>query len=179
MRRPDVGRTIRRAVAADAQTLSRLGTDTFVETFGHLYSAADLAAFLAEHHAPAAWAKQLADPAYAIWLLHEDAEPIGYVLAGACGLPHPEARPQDGEIKRLYLARERQGGGWGGRLLEAALEWLERDRPRAIWLSVWSENHGAQRFYARYGFEKAGEYEFVVGTQRDHEFIFRRRAAGA
>jgi RimJ/RimL family protein N-acetyltransferase len=41
---------------------------------------------------------------------------------------------------------------------------------------VWSENHGAQRFYAREGFEKVGEYGFKVGRTVDHEFILRRRA---
>jgi ribosomal protein S18 acetylase RimI-like enzyme len=39
---------------------------------------------------------------------------------------------------------------------------------------VWSENFGAQRFYARYGFEKAGEYLFPVGDTNDLEFILRR-----
>jgi ribosomal protein S18 acetylase RimI-like enzyme len=39
---------------------------------------------------------------------------------------------------------------------------------------VWSENFGAQRFYARYGFEKAGEYLFPVGDTHDLEFILRR-----
>jgi len=39
---------------------------------------------------------------------------------------------------------------------------------------VWSENFGAQRFYARYGFEKVGTYEFPVGQTRDLEFILRR-----
>ncbi|OYX79912.1 MAG: GNAT family N-acetyltransferase, partial [Brevundimonas sp. 32-68-21] len=32
----------------------------------------------------------------------------------------------------------------------------------------------AQRLYAAYGFEKAGEYEYPVGAWRDHEFILRR-----
>jgi len=41
---------------------------------------------------------------------------------------------------------------------------------------VWSENHGAQRLYARHGFEHVGDYDFVVGNIRDHEFILRRRA---
>jgi len=39
---------------------------------------------------------------------------------------------------------------------------------------VWSENFGAQRFYARYGFSKVGTYEFPVGQVRDLEFILRR-----
>ena len=45
---------------------------------------------------------------------------------------------------------------------------------RDVWIGVWSENHGAQRLYARHGFEKVGEYEFKVGQTRDHEFILRR-----
>ena len=67
----------------------------------------------------------------------------------------------------------------GARLFHEALTWLEREGPRTLWISVWSENHGAQRFYARYGFEKVGEYDFIVGQQRDHEFMYRRLAKTA
>ena len=48
---------------------------------------------------------------------------------------------------------------------------------RTIWIGVWSENHGAQRFYVREGFEKVGEYGFKVGRTLDLEFILRRTAA--
>ena len=173
-----MARNLRRAAPADAATLSEIGSATFVETFGHLYRPDDLAAFLAESHSPAACAAALADPRYAVWLLEEGGRAIGYALAGPCGLPHPDVRDGDGELKRLYLRADAQNGGAGGQLFDAALAWLERDGPRQLWISVWSENHGAQRFYARRGFAKAGEYEFVVGRQRDHEFIFRRPAGG-
>ena len=46
----------------------------------------------------------------------------------------------------------------------------------AIYLSVFSGNVAAHRFYRRNGFEKVGEYESAVGTDRDHEFIFARLA---
>lgn len=170
-------RHVRRASVADAALLSELGSATFVETFGALYLPDDLAAFLAEHHSPAACAATLADPRYGAWLLEDSSGALGYALAGPCALPHPDVRPGDGELKRLYLRASAQNGGGGGRLCDAALAWLERDGPRQLWISVWSENHGAQRFYARRGFVKAGEYEFIVGRQRDHEFIFRRAAA--
>ena len=171
---------IRRAVPTDAPTLSALGACTFVESFGHLYSPEDLQAFLEESHPASAYAKLLADPAYALWLAFDEAgKAVGYALAGPSGLPHPDVKPGDGELKRLYLLASAQGGGTGARMFEQALEWLERDGPRTLWISVWSENYGAQRFYARYGFEKAGEYEFIVGRQRDHEFIFRRNARTA
>jgi ribosomal protein S18 acetylase RimI-like enzyme len=167
---------IRRATGADAGALGRIGTRTFVDTFGHMYPDEDLQAFLRESHSPEAYARYLADPAFATWLLADDDEVVGYAMAGRCGLPHPDVAPGDGELKRLYVASDVQNGGWGGKLFRAALDWLERDGPRTLWISVWSENLGAQRFYARNGFEKAGEYEFPVGRVRDREFMLRRRA---
>ena len=166
--------SIRRAMESDAATLSELGTATFVETFGHLYSPQDLQAFLDESHTPQAYAKVLANPGYALWLAERDGRAIGYVQAGPCGLPHADVQAGDGELKRLYLRADAQNGGTGRALMDAAMAWLLREGPRQLWLSVWSENLGAQRFYARYGFAFAGEYEFIVGEQRDREFMYRR-----
>ena len=165
---------IRRATADDVAALVELGTATFVETFAHLYSPEDLQAFLAESHSVEAYAKVLADPDYALWLAERDGVAIGYAQAGRCGLPHADVQPGDGELKRLYVRSGTQGGGTGRALMDAAMDWLLRDGPRPLWISVWSENLGAQRFYARYGFEFAGEYEFIVGAQRDREFMYRR-----
>lgn len=167
---------LRRAGPADAEAVAALGAATFTETFGHLYAPADLAGFLAEAHSVERARADLADPASALWLLEADGAAVSYALAGPCGLPHPETAARDGEIKRLYLLRSAQSGGWGGRLFEAALDWLQARGPRAVWIGVWSENYGAQRFYARRGFVKVGEYGFAVGETTDREFILRRSA---
>lgn len=167
---------LRRALPADASALATLGTRTFVESFGSMYPAEDLQAFLAQAHTPDRYTRLLADPACALWLAEADGTPIGYALAGPCSLPHAGVAPADGELKRLYVLACAQGGGIGARLFEEALAWLERDGPRTLWIGVWSQNQGAQRFYARYGFERVGEYDFIVGQQRDHEFILRRDA---
>ena len=45
----------------------------------------------------------------------------------------------------------------------------------AVQLSVWAENHAAQRFYARYGFGKIADIDFYVGSHRDEEFLFELR----
>lgn len=169
--------SIRRATIADAETVSRLATRTFVETFGHLYPDEDLDAFLAEAYAVERQRVILARPEYAIWLLEDGAgNAIGHAAAGPCGLPHPDVAPGDGELKRLYVLRGCQNGGHGARLFRTALDWLERAGPRTLWIGVWSENPGAQRLYARHGFEQVGEYEFPVGRVRDREFILRRGA---
>ena len=248
---------IRRATPDDAPALSALARECFTQTFGHLYAAEDLTAFLDQAYSPAVLRAELEDPERPTWLLFEDApgspssedeagagpfayvssgspstinadehhdtadpdaaragagplahvssdspstinangrhdaagpdtaragegtqasSPIGYVTACPTHLPHPDVAPGDGEIQRLYILRGYQGGGRGTFLLRTGLEWLEREGPRTLWIGVWSENYGAQRFYARHGFEIVGEYSFMVGDHADREFITRRPA---
>lgn len=166
--------SIRRATVDDAACLSRVATDTFVETFGHLYPPEDLRFFLDHAYSLERQRDDLAAEGNAAWLAESDGQVVGHAFAGPCRLPHAEVGPGDGELKRLYLLRAFHGRGWGTRLLEVALDWLERGGPRTLWIGVWSENFGAQRLYARHGFVKVGDYEFPVGRVRDHEFILRR-----
>jgi len=170
------GAILRRADLADAEALAAIGRATFTETFGALYPPKDLARFLAEAHSLEQARADLADPAKAVWLAEAGGQAVGYALAGPCDLPHPDVRPEDGELKRLYLLRSAQKGRLGGRLLTAALQWLLAAGPRVLWIGVWSQNLGAQRLYARHGFGRVGEYGFTVGETIDHEFILRRPA---
>lgn len=169
---------LRPARADDAETLSALGWRTFVETFVHgfamPYSPADLDAFHAASYAPRRFAALLADPASRGWIAEREDEAVGFATVGPVTLPHPDIGPEDGELKRLYVRGDLKGAGLAGRLMDEAMGWLERDGPRRTWLGVWSGNLRAQRFYARRGFEKVGEYIYPVGETRDHEFIMRR-----
>ena len=168
--------TIRRAGADDADTLAALGAQTFVETFAHLYDPEDLRVFLAEAYGLERTRADLADPAKASWLVEAGGLAIGYGSAGPCGLPHAQVTPACGELKRIYFLKDHQGGGLGKALFAEVMAWLLADGVRDIWIGVWSENFGAQRFYARQGFEKVGEYGFAVGKTVDREFILRRSA---
>jgi GNAT superfamily N-acetyltransferase len=166
---------IRQATLADADTLSALSAEAFVQAFGPMYPPKDLQDFIAEAYAPAKQAQAIAAPGCAAFLLErEDGAAVGYAAVGPCGLPHADVRDGDGELKRLYLLRDVQNGGWGGRLFDAAIDWLQLDGPRRIWIGVYSENHGAQRFYGRRGWEKVGQYYYAVGTIRDLEWILRK-----
>ena len=167
--------TIRRASAADADSLSAISRETFIETFGHLYTPEDLNWHLDFAYAPEKYRDALDEQGAAAWLLEDEAGIAqGYVFAGPCGLPHDEVQAGDLELKRLYLRQAIQNGGWGAQLFAEAENWMRRNGPAAIWIGVWSQNPGAQRFYARHGYQKVGEYFYPVGEARDLEFILRR-----
>lgn len=166
---------LRRAGPADAETLSRLGAETFTITFGHLYPAEDLEAFLSQTHALPMVAKELADPAMASWLAEAEGVAVGYATVGPCKLPHPEVTPACGELMRLYVLPAWQGEGVAATLFAEALAWLRAHCAGKLWIGVWSENARALRFYERAGFEVVGGYQFEVGRCRDEEVIMRER----
>jgi len=167
--------TIRLATLEDALALSDLGGRTFTDTFGHLYKPEDLSLFLAKGHSIEVYRDVLSDPLFRVWVVMNDMdEMVGFLSAGPCDLPVPNIPENAGEIQRFYLYKEWQGGGIGGLLFERAMEFLHEQFDH-IYLSVYSENFGAQRFYERHGFVKIHDYHYMVGNQADPEFIMEWR----
>ena len=184
---------LRRATPEDAEALSALASTCYIQTFGQLYSSDDLDRFIHEAYSPEVLRVELGDPTRPTWLFFlEESEAdeaelgsadahtasegklIGYVTVCPAHLPHPDVKPTDGEVQRLYLLREYQGGGRGSMMLRHAIDYLLADGPRPLWIGVFSENLGAQRLYGRHGFKLVGEYKFMVGDHADREFIMRR-----
>jgi diamine N-acetyltransferase len=167
--------TIRRATPDDAPALAELGAGTFADTFGHLYPAEDLQAFLVRSHSVDAWIRTLTDPQRAVWVaaLGEPA-PIGFIAVGACKLPIENRELAAGEIHQLYVLARYHNLRVGSRLMELGLDWLEGQGRTPLYIGVWSKNLAAQRFYGRYGFSRVGEYGFAVGKTVDREFILKR-----
>jgi len=165
---------LRRARIEDASALAHLTEATFTETFGHLYPPEDLAEFVATTCTSEVCRKALEDPRMAYWVIGpESGPPVGFTLAGYCKLPVQNLEQTAGELRQLYVLASHQNQRLGARLFEAALEWLEQ-RYSPLYIGVWSQNYGAQRFYGRYGFTKVGDYGFPVGKTVDHEFILKR-----
>jgi diamine N-acetyltransferase len=164
---------LRPATQADVPALSRLGIDSFVAKFGHMYSPRDLETFLAETHSELAVAAELAKPANRYCLTDHGGKLTAYCkITLACGWPE-FARGSNGmELKQLYTDPAMTGQGIGPKLMDWMFAQARENRADEVQLSVWSGNHDAQRFYARYGFGKVADITYRVGEQLDEEFLF-------
>lgn len=164
---------LRDAFPGDAADLARLGRDSFVAKFGHLYRPRDLAAFLNEAHSEEAVAAEIANPDRLYRLVESGGGLVAYCKLGlACGWPRHSRGDKTIELKQLYTAPGLSGQGIGTALMDWALAEARGRGADEIQLSVWSGNEDAQRFYARYGFEKVADITFRVGEQVDEEFLF-------
>lgn len=167
---------LRDATPEDATAIAQLGAEAFCAAFAHLYCEEDLSGFLAASHSPAKAAAEIANPGMRIRLaVEESGKLIGFCkLVLACGWPEHARAEKVIELKQLYTDPATTGRGIGAALMEWALDEARQQDAGEVQLSVYSDNHGAQRFYARYGFEKLADIHFMVGAQRDEEFLFAR-----
>jgi len=167
--------TLRPATPADVPALSDLGRRGFIAKFGHLYSAENLARFLAETHSEAVVTAQFANPEMKIAVIEE----AGH-LASFCKIvrtstlpPHTSAKSPM-ELKQLYTDPDLIGRGHGARLMDWALAEARGWQADEMQLSVYAHNPEAQRFYRRYGLEKVADITFAVGDHIDPEFMFAK-----
>jgi ribosomal protein S18 acetylase RimI-like enzyme len=161
----------RDAQKADLPTIDRLYRTCFIDTFGSLYAAEDLAAFLGDF-TQESWAAQFSDPAYAFRIGEIDGRPAGYAKLGPLKLPAQPSGPA-AELHQLYVLKSAHGSGMGQQLMDWVVESAKRRGAGELYLSVFTENHRAQRFYRRYGFEPVGPYKFMVGNHADEDVIMR------
>ncbi len=160
----------------EAAALAELGRASFVDAFGHLYRPEDLNAFLDATYTPEVLNAELADANRVFRVAEDDGALIGYCKLGLDrSLDYDAGGVPTIELKQLYLRGNQTGGGIGGALMGWVFEQAQERGFEQVILSVWSENLGGQRFYRRHGFEKWGDTIFMVGSQRDEEFIFGRR----
>ena len=164
----------RDATPADGAVLGGLARATFIETFGALYSLDNLARFLGEG-SDAAYAAELADPGIEARFAEVGGGRIGFCKIGPLKLPADAAVPGAIELRQLYIYKPWQGEGTAAELTQWALDRARARGAPEIWLSVFTENPRARRFYARYGFEEVAPYAFMVGDQADEDILCRLR----
>lgn len=154
---------LRRATLEDAPKLALLGAATFLTAFASDHPGQALIDHCTHEHGTQRYAAWLAQPDYAFWLIETSlGAPLGYAML--CP-PEIDIAPDPGalELKRIYTLPGWQGAGLGRNLVEAVVDEARARGAPSLYLCVYTNNLDAQRFYARFGFEKVGQQQFMTG----------------
>jgi RimJ/RimL family protein N-acetyltransferase len=190
---------IRRATLNDLELLSRLSAETFIETFGKNYSEEDLNEYLTQRLSKKAIEGELKDPENIFFLIEnlpqapienaevEDCEQYssGYIKITPNSdkflndLSDKFEKPlRSCYLERFYLLKDSQGSGLAHLAMQELITWVNANTQcDTIHLTVFVENHRAQKFYQKYGFIYAGDTIYHVGNTKDHELIYLKALA--
>ena len=101
--------------------------------------------------------------------------PAGYVRMRKFNNPPSLGNDPAMEIARLYAIKEFIGKGVGAALMQQRIDISVNLKMKFIWLGVWEKNHRAISFYEKWGFEKFGETEFILGSDIQTDWLMRKK----
>jgi diamine N-acetyltransferase len=78
------------------------------------------------------------------------------------------------EIQRIYVDRTYKGIGLGKQLVGFAERMANERNKEFIWLGVWEKNLPAILFYEKIGFYKFSEHEFLFGTDKQTDYLYKK-----
>lgn len=154
-----MGYEIEPAAVADAESLSVLATQVWLDTYAVRGVRADYATHVLREYAPGAFRAALAAEDTRLILCREGEFLLGYVRL----LLAPEPRGEGcgtAEIGTLYVQPAQKGRGIGGALLDAALEVARQAGHDRVFLTAFAGNHAAAGFYLARGWRFWGDWTF-------------------
>jgi GNAT superfamily N-acetyltransferase len=162
---------VRPAGTADAAWLATLAERTFRETYSAENTAENMERYVREHFGPARQEAELRDPRMSTLVAEVDGRAAGYAQLTQSEPPPSVTTPAPLEVVRFYVDRPWHGQGVAQTLMAAAVETARAAGARTLWLGVWERNERAIAFYRKSGFADVGTQTFVLGTDRQRDFV--------
>ncbi|MGT2910803.1 GNAT family N-acetyltransferase [Streptococcus cameli] len=165
---------IKQVKLEEVELLRKLAIQTFEETFGQDNTPEQLQEFFDRNYSTEKLRAEIQDPESQIDFLMQDSVPVGFLKVN-WGTTQTEQELEDAiEIQRIYILKAYQGQGLGKVLFEHAMSIADKSQHKWVWLGVWEHNVKAQEFYKKYGFEKFGEHQFLVGDKVDTDWLMKK-----
>lgn len=166
--------SIRHATIADAETIAEISRQTFFDTFAAYNTEADMQKFLNEQFTKGRLMLEVGKPENIFLLAYNNNSIAGYAKIRDGKKPDELKNVDAIEIARLYVIKQMIGTGAGSALMQHAIDIATQQKKEVVWLSVWEHNHRAINFYTRWGFEKFGECDFLLGDDVQRDWMMKK-----
>ena len=165
---------VRIATNKDAALIADLSRDTFYNAFAPFNTKEDMDKFMDEVFTREKLMAELNQPGNIFLLAYTGDNVAGYVRLRDRNIPEDSPGTDNTiEIARIYTVTSEIARGIGTALMQECISIAKEKQRDYIWLGVWEKNDKAIRFYERFGFKKFGEHEFVLGNDRQTDWLMR------
>ena len=161
----------RRASVDDALALSRLGRETFIDTFASQNRAEDMDEYVAKTYGEEQQRRELEDPSSIVIIGEIDGRAVAYAWMKRGPAPACVVNANAMEVGRFYVKQDLHGGGIATEMMDLAVAAALEAGAATLWLGVWERNVRAIRFYEKHGFRIVGSQSFLLGSDLQTDFV--------
>ncbi len=154
---------IKRAGVSDAAVISFLGQQTFTETFGHLFTAAELNKYLDDTFNIQKLQSSLLKPHNIFGVLYHAGITVGYYEMKLDSCYGAASNLNHVQLRKIYMLKDYANKKFGIAMLEDILGLKEIKDCTTIWLVVLHTNARAVKFYESNGFKKLADHYYTIG----------------
>ena len=165
---------IRVATEKDATLIADISRQTFYETFASQNTSENMEKFMNTQFAREKLMAELSDPENIFLLAYQDEQLAGYVKLSDSQNPEQLENSAALEIVRIYSTTSMIGKGIGKILMQTCLDIAQKRNKAFVWLGVWEKNQRAIDFYTKWGFEKFGEHDFILGNDIQTDWLMKK-----
>jgi len=165
---------IKEATSADAALIADLSRRTFYDSFAPFNTTEDMDKFMNEQFTREKLMGEVEAPGNIFLLAYCNGEVAGYArLKELPDITMPANVPAI-EIARIYALETSIGKGVGSALMKRIIDIARQKNKEIIWLGVWEKNQRAIDFYKKWGFERFGEHDFVLGSDVQTDWLMKK-----
>lgn len=166
---------IRPLTISDSQKLALLSASTFYDTFAAYNTKEDMDKYLSEKCSAAQMETEISEAGNQFFFAEENGIPVGYIKLRTTKKPEELKGINAIEIERIYVATTHLSKKIGAQLMQFCLNLAKENNYELIWLAVWENNIKATLFYERWGFEKFGSQVFILGDDKQTDFLMKKK----
>jgi len=168
------GIVIRIASERDAELIADLSHKTFYDSYAIYNTKKNMEKFLNEQFTRQKLIEEVSQPWHIFFLAYLVNEPVGYVKVREGEIPLALVNRPCMEIARIYSVQHMIGKGVGSTLMQTSIDVALQKRKKVLWLGVWEKNQRAIDFYSKWGFEKFGEHNFLLGDELQTDWLMKK-----
>jgi len=165
---------IRVATEDDAELIADLSRQTFYESFAPHNTKENMDKFMTEQFTRQKLTDEVKQPWHIFFLALINDEPVGYAKMREGSVPLDLVNQSCIEIARIYSVQHTIGKGVGRKLMQTCHDVAKQKKKKTLWLGVWEKNQRAIDFYVKWGFEKFGEQNFILGDDVQTDWLMKK-----
>lgn len=167
--------TVRLAMVDDVPLITRIGYDTFYETWKDVNTPEDMDVYLKKSFNDNVILSDVLNPTNTFFIGFADNIPAGYVKIRR-DRTYDELNGESAiEIERIYVYNDFHSKKVGKHLMDESIRISKEEGYKWLWLGVNVDNHKAINFYKKYGFEIFGEKNFQLGEAVDMDYLMKKK----